>query len=130
MSAEKIEVVATEEAPRAIGPYSQAIVAKGFVFTSGQIALDPTTGHLVGSDVGTQTRRVLENLVAVLAAAGAGLSDVVRCTVYLKQMRDFPAMNEVYAAYFGDRPPARSTIEAARLPKDALVEIDCVAVKP
>ena|SRR6187401_65768 len=121
--------ITSPSAPAALGPYSQAIVAAGLVHCSGQIALDPASGVLVAGDVTRQTERVLENLKAVLAAAGSELGRVVKCTVYLKDIGDFQAMNGVYARYFaGDAPPARSTVEVARLPKDALVEIDCVAL--
>lgn len=120
--------VSTPAAPAAIGPYSQAIVANGFVFCSGQIALDPTTGMVLAGDVGEQTRRVLANLEAVLRAAGSGLDRVVKCTVYLKSMDDFPAMNTVYGEIFGQTRPARATVEVARLPRDVKVEIDAVAV--
>lgn len=123
------EIVRTDKAPQAIGPYSQAVVCDGVVYCSGQIALDPATGHLHGADAATQTARALENLKAVLAAAGAGVEDVVRCTVFLQDLKDFAAMNEVYGTVFASRPPSRSTIAAARLPKDALVEIDCIAVR-
>jgi len=122
------EVIATANAPQAIGPYSQAIKAAGLVFCSGQIALDPGSGSLVARDVAQQTDRVLRNLSAVLAAAGSGLERVVRTTVFLKNMGDFAAMNEVYGRYFKTAPPARSTVEAARLPKDVLVEIDVIAL--
>jgi len=122
------EVIATTNAPQAIGPYSQAIKAGGLVFCSGQIALDPKSGAIVGSDVAQQAERVLQNLAGVLAAAGSGLDRVVKTTVFLKNMADFPAMNEVYARYFKAAPPARSTVEAARLPKDVLVEIDAMAL--
>jgi 2-iminobutanoate/2-iminopropanoate deaminase len=120
-------VVLTDRGPKPIGPYSQAIKANGFVFVSGQIALDPKTGEFTGTTVAEQTMRVLENLKAILEASGAPLNHVVKTTVYLKSMDDFAAMNEVYAKYFTATPPARSTIQAARLPKDALVEIDVVA---
>lgn len=120
-------VVLTDRAPKPIGPYSQAVKANGFVFVSGQIALDPKTGEFVGADVKQQTERVLENLKAILEVSGAPLNHVVKTTVYLKSMDDFAAMNEVYARYFTLAPPARSTVQAARLPKDALVEIDVVA---
>jgi len=120
-------VVLTDRAPKPIGPYSQAVKANGFVFVSGQIALDPKTGEFAGSDVKEQTERVLENLKAILEASGAPLNHVVKTTVYLKSMDDFAAMNEVYARYFTLAAPARSTVQAARLPKDALVEIDVVA---
>jgi len=122
------EVIATKDAPQAIGPYSQAIKAAGLVFCSGQIALDPASGTIVGSDVAQQTERVLRNLAAVLAAAGSGLDRVVKTTVFLKNMGDFAAMNEVYGGHFMTAPPARSTVEAARLPKDVLVEIDVIAL--
>lgn len=121
------EVVLTPRGPKPIGPYSQAIKANGFVFVSGQIALDPLSGEFAGTDVRQQTERVLENLKAILEAAGASLKHVVRTTVFLKDMNDFPAMNEVYARYFTANPPARSTVQAARLPKDAFVEIDVIA---
>ncbi|HKM68254.1 MAG TPA: RidA family protein [Candidatus Acidoferrum sp.] len=120
-------IVLTDRAPKPIGPYSQAIKANGFVFVSGQIALEPKTGEFVGTDVRQQTERVLENLKAILEASGAPLNHVVKTTVYLKDMNEFAAMNEVYARYFTAAPPARSTVQAARLPKDALVEIDVVA---
>jgi 2-iminobutanoate/2-iminopropanoate deaminase len=122
------EVVSTKDAPQAIGPYSQAIKANGFVFTSGQIAIDPATQQVVAGDVAAQTEQVLRNLSAVLEAAGSGLGKVVRSTVFLKSMNDFTAMNQVYGKYFTAAPPARSTVEVARLPKDVLVEIDLVAL--
>jgi 2-iminobutanoate/2-iminopropanoate deaminase len=122
------EVVSTKDAPQAIGPYSQAIKANGFVFTSGQIAIDPATQRVVEGDVAAQTERVLRNLSEVLEAAGSGLGKVVRSTVFLKNMNDFVAMNQVYGKYFSSAPPARSTVEVARLPKDVLVEIDVVAL--
>ncbi len=122
------EVIATENAPRAIGPYSQAIRANGFVFVSGQVAIDPATQQVTSGDVAVQTERVLRNLSGILQAAGCGLENVVRTTVFLKNMGDFAAMNEVYARYFSSAPPARSTVEAARLPKDVLVEIDVIAL--
>lgn len=122
------EVIATKDAPQAIGPYSQAIKAAGLVFCSGQIALDPATGAIAAGDVAQQTERVLKNLAAVLAAAGSGLDRVVKTTVFLKNMGDFAAMNEVYGQHFKTMPPARSTVEAARLPKDALVEIEVIAL--
>jgi len=121
--------LATPSAPAAIGPYSQAIVAGGFVHCSGQIALDPATGALVPGDVSAQAERVLANLAAVLAAAGSSLARAVKCTVYLKNMSDFAAVNAVYARHFpGDSPPARATVAVAELPKGALVEIDCTAL--
>jgi 2-iminobutanoate/2-iminopropanoate deaminase len=122
------EIISTDKAPKAIGPYSQAVRAGGLVFLSGQIALDPATGHLEGGDVKAQTRRVIENLKAVLEAAGASLEKVVKTTVFLKDMNDFVAMNEVYADYFGKIAPARATVQAARLPKDVSVEIDAIAL--
>jgi len=121
------KTVATEKAPKAIGPYSQAVVVDGWVYTSGQIPLDPATGAMFSGSVADQTRRVLDNLKAVLAAAGTDFDRVVRTTVYLRDMNDFAAMNAVYAEYFVKDPPARSTVQAARLPKDASVEIDCIA---
>jgi 2-iminobutanoate/2-iminopropanoate deaminase len=122
------EVVATDQAPKAIGPYSQAVRAAGLVFTSGQIAIDPATQQAVAGHIAAQTDRVLKNLAAVLAASGSGLEKVLRCTVFLKNMGDFAAMNEVYGRYFTQSPPARSTVEVARLPKDVLVEIDVIAL--
>jgi 2-iminobutanoate/2-iminopropanoate deaminase len=122
------EVIATKDGPQAIGPYSQAIRANGFVFVSGQVAIDPTTQQVIGGDVAIQTDRVLKNLSAILQAAGSGLEKVVRSTVFLKNMGDFTAMNEVYGRYFSATPPARSTVEVARLPKDVLVEIDVIAL--
>ncbi|HEY1401669.1 MAG TPA: RidA family protein [Terriglobales bacterium] len=122
------EVIATDQAPKAIGPYSQAIRAQGLIFTSGQVAIDPTTQQIVAGDVSAQTDRVLENLAAILQASGSTLEKVLRCTVFLKNMGDFAAMNEVYGRYFKQAPPARSTVEVARLPKDVLVEIDVIAL--
>ena len=119
--------VDSNEAPKAIGPYSQGIKAGGFVFVSGQVALDPATGALVGTDVAAQTERVLQNLQAVVEAAGSDLDRVVKTTVYLRSMADFAAMNEVYKRYFKNEPPARATVAVAGLPKDALVEIDVIA---
>jgi 2-iminobutanoate/2-iminopropanoate deaminase len=121
------QAVSTPAAPAAIGPYSQAIRAGSLVFVSGQIPLDPATGTMVEGDVAVQTHRVLGNLGAILEAAGSSLDRVVRATVYLADMNDFSAMNDVYATYFAPPAPARSTIEAARLPKDARVEIDVIA---
>ena len=121
------QVIATSQSPKAIGPYSQAIVSNGFVFVSGQIPLDPATGALVPGGIAEQTARVLENLQAVLAAAGSSLEQVVKTTVYLKDLSQFAAMNEVFARYFPQNPPARAAIEAARLPRDVLVEIDAIA---
>src|ERR1700674_2283298 len=122
------EVVSTKEAPQAIGPYSQAIKANGFVFVSGQVAIDPATQQVIAGDVAAQTNRVLRNLSEILEAAGSGLGKVVRATVFLKDMDDFAAMNEAYGKYFSSAPPARSTVEVARLPKDVLVEIDVIAL--
>jgi 2-iminobutanoate/2-iminopropanoate deaminase len=122
------EVIATNDAPKAIGPYSQAIKANGMVFVSGQIPLDPSTQELVQGDVAVQSERVLRNISKILKAAGSSLEQVVKTTVFLKSMLDFAAMNEVYARYFLQFPPARSTVEVARLPKDVLVEIDVIAL--
>jgi len=122
------EVISTKDAPQAIGPYSQAIKAGGFVFASGQVAIDPATQQVISGDVAAQTDRVLKNITGILQEAGSGLEKVVRTTVFLKNMNDFATMNEVYARYFTSAPPARSTIEAARLPKDVLVEIDVIAL--
>jgi len=119
--------VAAAGAPKAIGPYSQAVIVEGTVYTAGQIALDPATNEMVGRTTAEQTDRVLKNLAAVLAAAGSGLGRVIKTTVYLADIADFPAMNEVYARHFGTHKPARSTIQAAALPKGARVEIDAVA---
>ena len=122
-------VVATDAAPKAIGPYSQAITMDGLVFTAGQVALDPQSGELVGRTTAEQTEQVFANLKAVLAAAGTALDNVVKTTVYLADMADFGQMNEVYAKHFGSHKPARSTVQAAGLPKGARVEIDVIAVK-
>ena len=122
------EVIATAQAPQAIGPYSQAIRAQGLIFTSGQVAIDPATQQVIPGDIGVQTDRVLKNLAAILQASGSTLEKVLRCTVFLKNMGDFGAMNEVYGRYFKQAPPARSTVEVARLPKDVLVEIDVIAL--
>jgi 2-iminobutanoate/2-iminopropanoate deaminase len=122
------EIIATENAPGAIGPYSQAIRTGNMVFCSGQIPIDPKTGEFVSSEIGAQTEQVLKNLSAVLEAAGSGLSQVVKTTVFLADMNDFAAMNEIYAEYFSDNKPARATVQAARLPRDARVEIECIAV--
>ncbi len=123
-------IVATPNAPSAIGPYSQAVVHGGLVYCSGQVAFDPATMEIVDGGVEAETRRCLENLAAVLAEAGTSLAQALRMTVYLADMDEFGAMNEVYGTFFGDDPPARVTIEAARLPKDVAVEIDCVAALP
>lgn len=120
-------IVGTEQAPRAIGPYSQAVISRGFAFLSGQIPLDPATNQIVEGDVAVQTERVLENLKAVLEACGSSLARVVKTTVYLKDLGDFARMNEVYGRYFPEDPPARATVGVARLPRDARVEIDAVA---
>jgi 2-iminobutanoate/2-iminopropanoate deaminase len=120
-------LVATPNAPAAIGPYSQAVVHGGIVYCSGQIPLDPETGAMIDGDVGQQTRQVLKNLDAVLHAAGTGRSRVIRTTVYLRDMADFTAMNLIYAEFFGDARPARATVAVAGLPRDARVEIDCIA---
>jgi len=120
-------IVATEQAPRAIGPYSQAVVSQGIAYLSGQIPLDPATGQIVEGDIAAQTARVLENLKAVLAACGSSLDLVLKTTVYLKDLAEFAPMNEVYAHYFPVTPPARSTVEVARLPRDARIEIDAIA---
>jgi 2-iminobutanoate/2-iminopropanoate deaminase len=122
------QIVATDRAPRAIGPYSQAVVAGGFLFCSGQIPLDPESGVLVNGTVADETRRVLENLRAVLVAAGLGLEAVVRTTVYLTDLADFPVVNQVYAEFFPAPSPARSTVQVAALPREARVEIDAVAL--
>jgi 2-iminobutanoate/2-iminopropanoate deaminase len=127
--AQEKKVVATKDAPQPIGPYSQAIKAGGFVFASGQIALDPATGKLIEGDIKAQTERVLKNLSAVLAAAGSSMDRVVRTTVFLKNISDFPAMNEVYGQFFKNEPPSRSTVQVAALPKDSLLEIDVVALQ-
>lgn len=122
------EVVSTEDAPGAIGPYSQAIKTGGMVFCSGQIPIDPATGEFASDDVAVQTEQVIRNLQAVLKAAGTGLENVVKTTVFLADMNDFAAMNEVYSRFFEANKPARATVQAARLPRDARVEIDCIAV--
>ena len=121
-------IVQTEKAPAAIGPYSQAVKAGGFVFLSGQVALDPASGQVEAGDVRAQTERVLKNLQAVLAAAGSSMAAVVKTTVFLADMNDFAAMNEVYGRFFSSDPPARATVQAARLPKDVQVEIDLIAL--
>ena len=124
------EVISTPDAPKAIGPYSQGVRANGLVFTAGQVAFDPKTQQIVDGDISAQTERVMQNLSAILTAAGCGMQDVIRSTVFLKNMDDFAAMNAVYAKYFSAAPPARSTVEVSRLPKNALVEIDMIAVVP
>ena len=122
------ETISTENAPGAIGPYSQAVKAGNMVFCSGQIPIDPESGNFISENVVEQTRQVLKNLNAVLEAAGTDLSSVVKTTVFLADMNDFAAMNEVYAEFFSENKPARATVQAARLPKDARVEIECIAV--
>ncbi len=122
------QTISTDQAPAAIGPYSQGVRAGGFLFVSGQIPLDPTTGQLVTGSIADATRRVLDNLKAVLEAGGTGLDRVVKTTIFLADMNDFAAVNEVYARYFPASPPARATVAVARLPKDARVEIDAIAV--
>jgi 2-iminobutanoate/2-iminopropanoate deaminase len=122
------EVISTERGPKAIGPYSQAIRASGLIFISGQVAFDPATGQLVEGDAARQTARVLDNLKAIVEAAGSSLEKAVKATVFLEDMNDFAAMNEVYARYFLKNPPARSTVEVARLPRDVRVEIDLIAL--
>ena len=122
------DVIATKEGPQAIGPYSQAIRVNGFIFVSGQVAIDPANQQFIAGDVAAQTDRAIKNLAGILKAAGSSLEKVVRATVFLKTMSDFAAMNEVYGKYFSSAPPARSTVEVARLPKDALVEIDVIAL--
>ena len=123
-----LKIIHTDSAPAAIGPYSQGVVANGFLFTAGQIALDPATGQVVTGDVAAQTDRVMTNLAAVLAAAGATFKDVVKTTVFLHDMNDFPRVNEVYGRAFGDARPARSTVQVSALPRGVLVEIDAIAV--
>ena len=120
--------IQTDNAPKAIGPYSQAIKANGFIFISGQIALDPATQQIVEGGIREQTERVMRNLAAVLEAAGSALDHVVKTTVFLADMNEFAAMNEVYGGFFGDLPPARSTVEVKRLPRDVRVEIDVIAL--
>jgi len=121
-------IVSTQDAPNAIGPYSQAVSAGGFLFCSGQIALDPSTGELIEGNAATQTERVMTNLSAVLAALDLSCDNVVKTTIYLKSMDDFLSVNEVYGKFFPENPPARATVEVSRLPKDMLVEIDAIAV--
>ncbi len=121
------KIISTENAPKAIGPYSQAVVCNGMAFLSGQIPLDPRTNQLIEGDIAAQTERVLENIKAVLEASGASLATVVKTTVFLQDMTEFTKMNEVYRRYFADNAPARSTVQAARLPRDVRIEIDCIA---
>jgi 2-iminobutanoate/2-iminopropanoate deaminase len=125
-----VRTIHTKDAPSAIGPYSQATVAAGFLFTAGQIALDPATGQVIEGDVAAQATRVLANLTAVLAAAGATWADVVKTTVFLRDMADFPTVNEVYSAALGDARPARTTVQVSGLPRNVLVEIDATAKLP
>lgn len=124
-----MDIIATDKAPKAIGPYSQAILVGNVIYTAGQIALDPPSMQIVGQNVAEQTDRVLKNLAAVLEQAGSSLQHVVKTTVFLADMADFPAMNDVYARHFGDHRPARSTVAVRTLPKDARVEIDAVALR-
>lgn len=128
MSGQSREVISTPNAPKAIGPYSQAIKANGFLFISGQVCFDPATGNLISGGIQEQTEQVIKNLSAILQAAGSGLEKVVKTTVYLKNMSEFAQMNEVYGKFFPSAPPARSTVEVARLPKDVAVEIDVIAL--
>ncbi|PYT82356.1 MAG: reactive intermediate/imine deaminase [Acidobacteria bacterium] len=121
------DVVLTDKGPRPIGPYSQAIRSNGFLYVSGQVALDPKTGEFIGTDIRQQTERTLENIKGILEAAGSNMHHVVKTTVFLKDINDFAAMNEAYAKFFTQAPPARSTVQVARLPKDALVEIEVIA---
>lgn len=123
----KKQIISTDNAPKAIGPYSQAVAWNGLVYLSGQIPLDPATGQLVEGGIAEQTVRVLDNLKAVLEASGSDLAHVLKTTVFLKDMGEFGAMNEIYGRYFSENPPARATVEAARLPRDVRVEIECVA---
>ena len=128
MSGQSREVISTPNAPKAIGPYSQAIRANGFLFVSGQVCFDPATGNLISGGIQDQTEQVIKNLSAILQAAGSGLDRVVKTTVYLKNMSEFAQMNEVYGKFFPSAPPARSTVEVARLPKDVAVEVDVIAL--
>jgi 2-iminobutanoate/2-iminopropanoate deaminase len=122
------DIVLTDRGPKPIGPYSQAVKANGFLYVSGQVALDPKTGEMTGGEIAKQTERVLQNLKGIVEAAGTNLTHVVKTTVFLKDMNDFAGMNEVYSRYFTLAPPARSTVQVSRLPKDALVEIELIAV--
>ncbi len=124
----KKDIILTSSAPAPIGPYSQAIRANGFLFCSGQVALDPKTGVVVGTDVETQTKRVMQSIEEILKAAGCDFTKVVKTTIFLKNMADFPRVNEIYGSYFKTEPPARSTVEVARLPKDVLVEVEVTAL--
>jgi len=125
-----IEIVATKRSPQAVGPYSQAVAAHGFLYVSGQLPMDPETGQMVDGKIEDQTRRAMNNMRAILEAAEVSMSDVVKTTIYLKDMEDFAAVNGAYAEYFPSNPPARACFEVARLPKDARVEIECVAALP
>jgi len=125
----KKEVISTSKAPAAVGPYSQAIKVDNFIFTSGQIPFDPETNELVGEDIESQTRQVLKNVTAVLEAAGATLDDVVKTTMFIQNMDDFNTINEIYGEFFTENPPARSAVEAARLPKNVLIEVEVIAIK-
>jgi 2-iminobutanoate/2-iminopropanoate deaminase len=122
------DIVTTDRGPKPIGPYSQAVKANGFLYLSGQVALDPKTNEMTGADIRQQTERVLENIKGIVEASGSNLHHIIKTTVFLKDMNEFPQMNEVYARYFTAAPPARSTVQVARLPKDALVEIEVIAV--
>lgn len=122
------EVIFTDNAPKAIGPYSQAIKVGNFVFISGQIPIDPKTGNLVEGDIKEQTKRVIENIKAIIESIGGSLENIVKTTVFLKSLEEFSQMNEVYAEYFKDKPPARSTVEVSRLPKDVRIEIEAIAI--
>ncbi len=121
-------IVRTDQAPQAIGPYSQAVVAGGFVYVAGQLALDPHTGQLVPGDIRIQTKRVMDNVKAILEGAGSSLANVVKTTIFLRDLNDFGAMNEIYGSYFQEDPPARSTVQVAKLPRDGAVEIEVVAL--
>jgi 2-iminobutanoate/2-iminopropanoate deaminase len=123
------KIIKTDKAPQAIGPYSQAVEAGGFVFISGQIPIDPKTGNVVQEDIKTQAKLIMENAKAILTASGCGLANVVKTVIYLKNMADFAAVNEVYGGYFPSDPPARATVEVSRLPKDVAIEIDFIAWK-
>jgi len=125
-----MQFIQTRGAPEAIGPYSQAVVSDGWIFCSGQIPMDPSTGQVIDGDISAQTHRVFENLRAVLEAAGSSMSRVVKCTVFLRSMDDFAAMNAVYAEWFGDHRPARAAVEVSRLPRDVDVEIEAIARTP
>lgn len=129
MSGQAREAVSSPNAPKAIGPYSQAIKANGFIFVSGQVAFDPATGNLISGGIEQQTEQVMKNLSAILQAAGSGWDKVVKTTVFLKNMSEFGQMNEVYGKFFKNAPPARSTVEVARLPRDVSVEIDVIALQ-